>query len=344
MTKLILTRPDDWHIHLRDDLLLETTVPHAAQQFQRAIIMPNLKPPIVNVAQASAYRQRILAKVPQGLTFEPLMTLYLTDQTTPSMIKMAQESGIVFGCKLYPAGSTTHSENGVTDLHKLEKVLETMQEVAMPLLIHGEVTDTEVDIFDREAVFIDRILKPLIKKFPALRMVLEHITTKDAVDFIKSTPENIAATITAHHLLINRNDLLVGGIKPHYYCLPVVKRKIHQEVLLAAATSGNPKFFIGTDSAPHSREAKETDCGCAGIYTAHAALSFYAEAFESVRALDKLEAFCSFNGPDFYRLPRNSSKVTLIKEEWQIPKSYPFGKSEVEPFRSDTATAWKLSS
>ncbi len=342
MTKLILTRPDDWHIHLRDELLLQTTVPHAAQQFQRAIVMPNLKPPVVNVDQASAYRERILAEVPQGLTFEPLMTLYLTDQTTPTIIKMAQESGIVFGCKLYPAGSTTNSENGVTNLQKLDAVLETMQEVDLPLLIHGEVTDHRIDIFDREAVFIETILKPLIKKFPKLRIVLEHITTKDAVEFVKSAPKNIGATITAHHLLINRNDLLAGGIKPHYYCLPIVKRKEHQEALLTAATSGHSKFFIGTDSAPHAREAKETDCGCAGIYTAHAALSFYAEAFESVNALDKLEAFCSFNGPDFYHLPRNLSKVTLVKEEWQMPKSYPFGISEVEPFRSATKTAWKL--
>lgn len=342
MTKLTLTRPDDWHIHLRDGDFLQVTVPHAAGQFERAIVMPNLKPPITDAMQASKYRERILAKVPKGFSFEPLMTLYLTDETTPNIIHAAKRSGIIFGCKLYPAGSTTHSDSGVTMLDKLQDVLAAMANVGMPLLIHGEVTDHEVDIFDREAIFIEKILAPLVEQLPDLRIVLEHITTKEAVDFVLSAPANVAATITAHHLLLNRNDFLVGGIKPHYYCLPVIKRQKHQRALLAAATSGNKKFFIGTDSAPHTIESKETSCGCAGIYTAHAALSFYAEAFESMQALDKLEAFCSFNGPDFYQLPRNTAKITLTKEEWVVPKSYLYGNSELIPFRADTMINWKL--
>lgn len=342
MTKLILTRPDDWHIHLRDGKFLATTVPHAAQQFARAIVMPNLKPPVVNVDQAIAYRNEILKHVPAEASFTPLMTLYLTDDTTPTIIKEAKNSGIVFGCKLYPAGSTTHSDSGVAALEKLYPVFETMEQIDLPLLIHGEAIDPQIDIFDREVSFIEDSLLPLTVKFPNLRIVLEHITTKDAVEFVNQSGPHLAATITPHHLLLNRNDLLVGGIKPHYYCLPVLKRRSDQEALVEAATSGNPKFFIGTDSAPHAKNAKETVCGCAGIYSAHAALSLYAESFERENALDKLEAFCSFYGPDFYGLPRNTSKVTLVREEWSIPPSYPFGDSELIPFRANTVLHWKL--
>lgn len=342
MKKLSLIQPDDWHIHLRDDEFLKTTVPHAAQQFARVIVMPNLKQPIADSAQAQGYRTAILASLPETTSFLPLMTLYLTDQTTPSIIQDAKKSGIVFGCKLYPAGSTTNSMHGVTLLTKLYPVFETMQQVDLPLLIHGETTKTDVDIFDREAYFIDTILKPLTATFPQLRIVLEHVTTKEAVDFVKSAPSNIAATITAHHLLLNRNDMLVGGIKPHFYCLPILKRRYHQDALISAATSGLNKFFIGTDSAPHARETKETACGCAGVYTAHAALPLYAEAFEAANALDKLEGFASFYGPDFYQLPRNTTTVTLLKEDWEVPPSYRYGNTELIPFRANSLIHWKL--
>lgn len=342
MTKLEITRPDDWHIHLRDNEYLATTVLHAARQFNRVVVMPNLKPPVVNVEQARNYRTRILNAAPNNTPFQPLMTLYLTDQTSPQIIKEAKSSNIIIGCKFYPAGSTTHSESGITQLKNLLNILETMQEVDLPLLIHGEVTDSQIDIFDREAMFIDKMLRLVIEKFPYLRIVLEHITTKEAVDFVTAASANVAATITPHHLLLNRNDLLAGGIRPHYYCLPVLKRITDQEALIRAATSGNPKFFIGTDSAPHAKETKETACGCAGIYSAHAAVELYAESFEKANALDKLEGFCSFYGPDFYQLSRNTSKITLIKESWHAPPSYNFGRSELIPFRSGTTIAWKL--
>jgi len=310
---LTLIRPDDWHVHLRDGVVLADVVPHTAAQFARAIVMPNLKPPVTTTAMAAAYRDRILAAVPQGMQFEPLMTLYLTDNTPPDEIRRATESGFVKGVKLYPAGATTNSDAGVTDIHRCMRTLEVMQETGLPLLIHGEVTDHQVDVFDREAVFIDRILQPLRKSLPSLRVVFEHITTKDAVDYVRDADGDIAATITAHHLMYNRNAIFQGGIRPHYYCLPILKREVHRQALVDAATSGSPRFFLGTDSAPHPKGLKEHACGCAGCYTALHAMELYAEVFEAVNALDKLEAFASFFGPDFYRLPRNTERVTLQK-------------------------------
>lgn len=342
MTNLIITRPDDWHVHLRDGDFLKTTVPDAAKQFGRAIVMPNLKPPITQALQAIDYRARILEALPTGHAFNPLMTLYLTDNTTPDIITAAKETGAITACKLYPAGSTTHSDNGVSSIDNLTPVLAAMEQHDLPLLIHGEVTDYQVDVFDREAVFIDKILSKIVKQFPQLRIVLEHITTQDAVEFVTEASSKIAATITAHHLLMNRNDILVGGIKPHHYCLPVLKRQTHQAALIKAAVSGSPKFFLGTDSAPHTQETKESNCGCAGIYTAHAAIELYAEAFENANALDKLEAFASFYGPDFYQLPRNQDKITLVRQDWVVPDSISYANSKLIPFRAGMTVHWKL--
>lgn len=342
MQHITLTRPDDWHLHLRDGAALATTVPHTARSFARAIIMPNLKPPVTTTAMAMAYRARILAALPAGQSFEPLMTLYLTDITPAQEIMRAKQSGHVAAVKLYPAGATTHSDAGVTALEKTWPALEAMQEHGLPLLIHGEVTDTNIDIFDRERVFIERHLIPLTQRFPGLRIVFEHITTKEATDFVRTAPPNVAATITAHHLLLNRNAMLAGGIRPHYYCLPVLKRETHRLALVAAATSGNPKFFLGTDSAPHTRPTKETSCGCAGMYTAHAAIELYAEAFEQAGALDKLEGFASFYGADFYRLPRNSARITLRKNAWRVPATYTLHDDVLVPFRANENIAWTL--
>ena len=342
MQTLTLTRPDDWHLHLRDDAYLATTVRHSARQFGRAIVMPNLKPPVATTAQAEAYRARILDAVPNDTHFQPLMTLYLTDNTSPEEIRRAKLSGIIHAVKLYPAGATTNSDAGVTRLEHTYPALEAMQEAGLPLLVHGEVTDPEVDIFDREHLFIERQLAPLMERFPGLRIVFEHITSGESVDFVMAAPSNIAATITAHHLLLNRNDMLVGGIRPHHYCLPVLKRETDRNALLRAATSGNPKFFLGTDSAPHARAAKETACGCAGIYTAHAAVEFYAEAFEAADALDKLEGFAAFYGADFYGLPRNSETITLIKQTQVIDTSFPFGADTIVPLRAGGTLAWRM--
>jgi len=337
-----LTRPDDWHLHLRDEALMQSVLPDTARQFARAIIMPNLRPPVTTTAQALAYRERIVAAIPKGMKFEPLMTLYLTDNTSADEIKKAKQSGLVHAVKYYPAGATTNSDAGVTNMRKAYPALEEMQRCDMPLLVHGEVTDPTVDIFDREAVFIERVLQPLLKDFPALRVVFEHITTKDAAQFVASAPDNIAATLTAHHLLYNRNAMFSGGIRPHYYCLPVLKRETHREVLVRAAISGSKKFFLGTDSAPHEQHAKESACGCAGCYTAHNAIELYAEAFEQAGALDKLEGFASFYGADFYKLPRNTQQITLRKEEWQVPASLGFGEHRLVPLRAGEMMKWKL--
>jgi dihydroorotase len=342
MQQLTLTRPDDWHLHLRDGAYLAATVAHSARQFGRAIVMPNLKPPVVTTAQAEAYRARILDALPGAAQFQPLMTLYLTDNTPPEEIRRAKHSGIIHGVKLYPAGATTHSDAGVTRLEHTYPALEAMQEAGLPLLIHGEVTDPGADIFDRERLFIERRLAPLIERFPGLRIVFEHITSGESVDFVTAAPSHIAATITAHHLLLNRNDMLVGGIRPHHFCLPVLKRETDRKALLRAATSGNPKFFLGTDSAPHPRAAKESACGCAGIYTAHAAVEFYAEAFETVGAMDKLEGFAAFYGADFYGLPRNTATITLIKQAWEIDASFPFGTDTVVPLRAGGTLTWRM--
>jgi dihydroorotase len=339
---LTLIRPDDWHVHLRDGVVLADVVPHTAAQFARAIVMPNLKPPVVTTAMAAAYRERILAAVPQGVTFEPLMTLYLTDNTPPDEIRRATDSGFVKGVKLYPAGATTNSDAGVTDIQRCMRTLEVMQETGLPLLIHGEVTDHEVDVFDREAAFIDRILQPLRKSLPELRVVFEHITTKDAVDYVRDADGEIAATITAHHLMYNRNAIFQGGIRPHYYCLPILKREVHRQALVDAATSGSPRFFLGTDSAPHPKGLKEHACGCAGCYTALHAMELYAEVFEAVNALDKLEGFASLFGPDFYRLPRNTEQVTLQKREWVIPDELTLGDTVLVPLDAGRALGWKF--
>jgi len=339
---LNITRPDDWHLHLRDGAALKAVLPDTARQFVRAIVMPNLRPPVTTTQLASAYRSVILDAAPRGTAFEPLMTLYLTDNTPANEIKEAKASGIVHGVKLYPAGATTNSDSGVTDLAKCAPALAAMEEVGMPLLIHGEVTDANIDVFDREKVFIERNMETLLTRYPKLKIVFEHITTKDAADFVTSAPNTVAATITVHHLLMNRNEMFKGGIQPHHYCLPVLKREEHRLALVKAATSGNPKFFLGTDSAPHSKHSKEAACGCAGIYTAHTALELYAEAFEAANALDKLEAFASFYGADFYGLPRNSEKITLVKENWQVPASLPFAGDELIPLRAGQTITWKL--
>ena len=340
--QISLTRPDDWHLHVRDGAALAHVVPHTARQFRRAIIMPNLKPPVTDTAAALAYRQRVLAALPVGSDFEPLMTLYLTDNTEPAEIARAQQSALVHAVKLYPAGATTHSDAGVSAIEKTWPALEAMQEAGLPLLVHGEVTDPEVDIFDREAVFIERVLVPLTLRFPRLKVVLEHITTRHGVDFVLNAPANVAGTLTAHHLLLNRNAIFSGGIRPHHYCLPVLKRERHRQALLEAATSGHPRLFLGTDSAPHQRAAKESACGCAGLYTAHAALELYAEAFESAGALDKLEGFASFFGPDFYGLPRNTGTITLRKQDWEVPASYPLADGSVVPMRAGERIHWRL--
>jgi dihydroorotase len=340
--KLTLTRPDDWHLHLRDGAQMQSVLPDTARRFARAIIMPNLRPPVTTVAQAAAYRERILAALPTGVDFQPLMTLYLTDNTSADDIRQAQASGIVHAVKLYPAGATTNSDAGVTELRKTYTALEAMQRAGMPLLVHGEVTDSAVDVFDREAVFIERVLQPLLRDLPELRVVFEHITTRDAAQFVADAPETVAATITAHHLLYNRNALFKGGVRPHYYCLPVLKREVHRQALVQAATSGNPKFFLGTDSAPHARNAKESACGCAGCYTAHAAIELYAEAFEQAGALDKLEGFTSCDGADFYRLPRNAAQVTLAREEWIVPTEIALGDEKLVPLRAGEGVRWRL--
>ena len=342
MQTLTLTRPDDWHLHLRDGAALAAVLPDTARQFARAIVMPNLKPPVTTAEQAAAYRERILAAVPAGLRFEPLMTLYLTDNTPAAEIDRAKASGFVHAVKYYPAGATTNSDSGVTAIEECFGTLARMEAAGMPLLIHGEVTDADVDVFDRERVFIDRVLAPLLQRFPGLRVVLEHITTAEAAQFVTAAGPSVAATITAHHLLMNRNALLAGGIRPHHYCLPVLKREAHRRALVRAAISGNPKFFLGTDSAPHGRAAKETACGCAGCYTAHAAIELYAEAFEAAGALDRLEAFASFHGADFYGLPRNGEKITLAREEWKVPAHQPMGDDVLVPLRAGAAVSWRL--
>ena len=343
INKISIVRPDDWHLHLRDGEALKAVLPHSARQFARAIIMPNLRPPVTTVAAAEAYRARIVAALPEGASFEPLMTLYLTDNTPADEIRRAADSGFVKAVKLYPAGATTNSDAGVTDLRKCDAALAEMEKLGMPLLVHGEVTDPAIDIFDRESVFIETVLQPLLARRPGLRVVFEHITTADAAQFVASAGENVAATITAHHLLYNRNAIFTGGVRPHYYCLPVLKREKHRAALVAAATSGSHKFFLGTDSAPHARSTKEAACGCAGCYTAHAALELYAEAFEAAGALDRLEAFASFNGPDFYRLPRNSTTATLERQSWIVPEAFAFvGGDPLVPLRAGESLGWRL--
>lgn len=343
MHELTITRPDDWHVHLRDGPALAQTCADMARYFGRAIVMPNLSPPVTTVAQARTYRERILAAM-DGLprAFEPLLTLYLTDATTAQEIERAAGDEHVHAVKLYPAGATTNSAAGVAQLDALYPTLEAMEKFDLPLLVHGEVTDAEIDIFDREKVFIERHLAPIAARFPGLRIVLEHITTADAVAFVRDAGDHVAATITAHHLLLNRNDMLVGGIRPHYYCLPVLKRAEHQRALLEAATSGEPAFFLGTDSAPHSTDSKETSCGCAGVYTAHAALELYAEVFDAAGALPRLEGFASFFGPDFYRLPRNTDTVTLRRQAWRVEERLPLGELELTPLRAGTDIPWQV--
>jgi dihydroorotase len=337
-----ITRPDDWHLHVRDGDALNAVLPDTARQFARAIIMPNLKLPVRTVLEAGWYRDRILAALPSNTAFEPLMTLYLTDNTDPDEIKRAKASGFVHAVKYYPAGATTNSDSGVTDIRKCDAVFAAMQEIGLPLLLHGEVTDSEVDIFDREKIFIERHLIPLTQRFPKLRIVFEHITTANAVKFVLAASDNVAATITAHHLLFNRNEIFKGGIRPHYYCLPVLKREEHRLALLKAATSGNQKFFLGTDSAPHAKNTKEASCGCAGCYTALHAMELYAAAFESANAIDKLEGFASFFGADFYGLPRNKSTITLEKSSWQVPEELPFSGSAIVPLRAGEMLEWRV--
>ncbi|MDO8771561.1 MAG: dihydroorotase [Burkholderiaceae bacterium] len=340
-SSLTLTRPDDWHLHVRDGEALKTVVPHTVAQFGRAIIMPNLRPPVTTTAQALAYRERILAAVPEGVKFEPLMTLYLTDNLPADEIKRAKDAGVV-AVKLYPAGATTNSDAGVTDLRKTYKTLEAMQREGLLLLVHGEVTAPEIDLFDREAVFIDTQLIPLRRDFPELKIVFEHITTKEAAQYVRDADRFTAATLTAHHLLYNRNAIFTGGIRPHFYCLPVLKRETHRLALVEAATSGNARFFLGTDSAPHPAHLKEHASGCAGCYTAHAAIEMYAEAFDAAGALDKLETFASFNGADFYGLPRNQGSITLKRESWTPPESFAFGEAQLKPLRSGESLPWRM--
>ncbi|HBH38673.1 MAG TPA: dihydroorotase [Curvibacter sp.] len=341
MDTLTLTRPDDWHLHVRDGAALAAVVPHTARQFGRAIIMPNLKPPVTTANEAAHYRARIRAAVPAGVDFEPLMTLYLTDNLPPEEIERAKAIGVV-ACKLYPAGATTNSDAGVTDIRKTYKTLEAMQREGLLLLVHGEVTSPEIDLFDREAVFIEKQLQPLRRDFPELKIVFEHITTKEAAQYVMESDPYTGATITAHHLLYNRNAIFTGGIRPHYYCLPVLKRETHRQALVAAATSGSPKFFLGTDSAPHPAHLKEHATGCAGCYTAHAAIEMYAEAFDSVGRLDRLEGFASFHGADFYGLPRNRGTITLRRERWTPPESFAFGEAELKPLRAGEALPWRM--
>ena len=341
--QITLTRPDDWHLHLRDGEALTSVLAHTSRQFARAIVMPNLKPPVTTVEQAAAYRARIVAALPAGARFEPLMTLYLTDNTPASEVAKAAASGFVKAIKLYPAGATTNSDAGVSDLSKCDAALGEMEKLGLPLLVHGEVTDPAIDLFDRENVFIETVLQPLLARRPGLRVVFEHITTRQAAQFVAAAGTNLAATITAHHLLYNRNAIFHGGLRPHYYCLPVLKRETHRQALLAAAISDNGKFFLGTDSAPHARGAKETACGCAGCYTAAAALELYAEAFAAAGALDRLEAFASFNGANFYGLPRNAGTVTLEKLSWTLPEAFPYADGEsLVPLRAGESLHWKL--
>ena len=342
MDRMNLTMPDDWHLHLRDGEALRSVLADSARRFGRAIVMPNLKPPVTTVEAARAYRDRILSALPPGGGFEPLMTLYLTDNTKPAEIHKARTSGIVNAVKYYPAGATTNSDSGVTDIRKCLDVLAVMAETGLPLLVHGEVTDPQIDVFDREKVFIERTMIALVQQFPALRIVMEHITTANAVKFVLSAPDNVAATITAHHLLMNRNDIFRGGIRPHYYCLPILKREEHRLALVKAATSGNPKFFLGTDSAPHARHTKEAACGCAGIYTAHAGIELYAEAFDAAGKLDKLEGFASFHGADFYGLARNRRQITLVRSSWSVPDVIAYGADALVPLRGGSTIAWKI--
>src|SRR5262245_50142350 len=342
MDRLTLRRPDDWHLHLRDGAALASVVADSARRFARAIVMPNLRPAVRTIEQALAYRERIVAALPRGSRLAPLMTRHLTDDTPPEEISRAKLSGRVYGVKLYPAGATTHSDEGVTRLSRCFHTLEKMEEIGLPLLVHGESTDPAIDVFDREQAFIEEILGPALERFPRLKVVLEHITTREAVQYVEVTGPNVAATITAHHLLLNRNALFLGGIRPHYYCLPVLKRESHREALVEAATSGNPKFFLGTDSAPHPRGAKEAACGCAGIYTAHAAIELYAAAFEEAGALDKLEAFAAVFGAEFYGLPVNNSNIMLVRDEWRVPERLPFGTEELVPLRAGETVPWKL--
>ncbi len=342
MDRLTLIRPDDWHLNLREGAALAAVLPATAQRFARAIVMPNLKPPVTTTAQALAYRERIVAALPAGARFEPLMTLYLTDRTPPEEVRRARDSGYVHGVKLYPAGATTNSDSGVTAIGHCMATLEAMQDIGLPLLIHGEVTDSNIDVFDREKVFIERTLAPLTHALPRLKVVLEHITTADSVEFVRAAGPNVAATITVHHLLLNRNALFQGGIRPHHYCLPVLKREEHRRALVDAATSGSPKFFLGTDSAPHARHTKEADCGCAGVYTAHAAIELYAEVFDAAGALDRLEGFASLHGPDFYGLPRNQDHVSLERRAWRVPPELPYGSERLVPLRAGGEVGWSL--
>jgi len=342
MTRLTITRPDDWHSHLRDGDEMKAVLPYTAARFGRAIVMPNLKPPVTTTDMALAYRRRILAALPANSRFMPLMTLYLTDNTAPDEIMRAKKSGVVHGVKYYPAGATTHSDAGVTDLSRCKAALEAMEEVNLPLLVHGEVTFAEVDVFDREKIFLDRILAPLLGRHPRLRVVLEHVTSREAVRFVRGTPARVAATITAHHLLLNRNAMFSGGIRPHHYCLPILKSEEHRLALIDAAISGNPKFFLGTDSAPHARNAKENPCGCAGIFTAHAGIELYAEVFAAAGALDRLEAFASIHGPLFYGLPKNDDTITLVRETWPVPFELPFGPGSLVPMRGGGTVSWRV--
>ncbi len=342
MQTLTITRPDDWHLHLRDNEVLATTVPDAARCFGRGIVMPNLVPPVTDTPQAAAYRDRILAQRPQQSDWEPLMVLYLTDNTTPADIETAAASGFVKAVKYYPAGATTNSDSGVTDLRKVYAVLESLQKNGLPLLLHGEVTDPDVDIFDREAVFIDRHLRGIVDNFSGLKVVLEHITTREGAQFVTAAPDNVAATITPQHLLFNRNHMLAGGIRPHYYCLPILKRDTHQQALITAATGDSGKFFLGTDSAPHTRQRKETACGCAGCYSNHAAIELYAEAFDQAGRIDKLESFASHYGADFYGLPRNPTTITLRKQPWQLPDTVKLGDDDMVPLAAGTTLNWQL--
>ncbi|MDH5394854.1 MAG: dihydroorotase [Gammaproteobacteria bacterium] len=341
MEHITITQPDDWHLHVRDHDYLKNIVPHTASVFARAIIMPNLKPPVTNVTQALSYRDRILSAIPGNNNFDPLMVLYLTNNTSAEDIIEASNNPHVHAVKYYPAGATTNSDAGVTDIKNVYSTLAKMEELGLPLLIHGEVTDQSVDVFDREQVFIDTVLQPLLQKFTKLKVVLEHITTKQAVEFVQNAQDNIAATITPHHLLFNRNMMFKGGMNPHYYCLPILKRETHREALITAATSGNKKFFLGTDSAPHAQSNKETSCGCAGIYSAHAAIELYAEAFDNANALDKLEGFASFYGADFYGLPRNTTTITLQKSDWHVPDFYSFADQKLVPLRAGELIHWK---
>ncbi len=340
--RLTIPRPDDWHLHLRDGEHLRAVLPDTARRFARAIVMPNLKPPVATTKLALEYRGRILAALPAGSRFEPLMTLYLTDNTQPGEIAAARASGAVHAVKYYPAGATTNSDSGVTDLAKCHAVLAAMEKQGMPLLVHGEVTDPDVDVFDKERVFIERVLAPLVARFAGLKVVMEHITTREAADFVTAAPPRVAATITAHHLLLSRNAIFAGGIRPHLYCLPILKREAHRRALVAAATGGNPKFFLGTDSAPHARHTKENDCGCAGIYTAHAGIELYAEAFAAAGALDRLEGFASRHGAQFYGLPANTGTLTLVEEPWTVPPDLAYGADRLVPMRAGAQVAWKV--